>query len=227
MTVRGFKDGRQQRKEQERKLKCRRRKCGKFGLGRSSRKASVFEASEIDLAETGCVDIVNVDLNTLEIEAVLLLERSRDSEWNRCCGDCDRCQLNEKLHVLFGSECSTLAEMCEVLVTGSESDVSHDVFFPCYDKGTQARAHHEGGGTKLELELNRVLKLLVEIVLRNVRTTGTNGISGLNSSLSELEIEDMTSTTAESERKTVNNARRRAREDATRRVAMSSGERHS
>ena len=50
--------------------------CGKFGLGVRSREARVFEASKRSLAEARCVDIVNVDLNALEIGAVLLLASS-------------------------------------------------------------------------------------------------------------------------------------------------------
>ena len=60
---------------------------------------------------------------------------------------------------------SRMAETCEVLVAVSESDMSHTVFFPCYDEGTQACAYHEGCGTKLELESNGVFELPVEIVL--------------------------------------------------------------
>ena len=54
-----------------------------------------------------------------------------------------------------------MAETCDVLLAVSESDMSHDVFFPCYDEGTQACAHHEGCGTRLELESNVVFKLPV------------------------------------------------------------------
>ena len=57
-----------------------------------------------------------------------------------------------------------MAETCEVsvaLVAVSESDMSHDVFFPCCDEGTQACAYHEGCGTKLELESNGVFELSV------------------------------------------------------------------
>ena len=83
-----------------------------------------------------------------------------------------------------------MAETCEVLVA---MHMSHDVFFPCHDEGTQACAYHEGCGTKLVLESNRVFELPVEIVLHNAWTTGKNGNSCLNSSLSELEqIEGMT-----------------------------------
>ena len=52
------------------------RQCGKVGLGVRSREASVFESSWRSLAETRCVDMVNIDLNTLEIGAVLLPVRN-------------------------------------------------------------------------------------------------------------------------------------------------------
>ena len=47
----------------KRKLKCKRHK---------------FVASERGLAETGCGDVVGVDLNALEIGAVSLLERNHE-----------------------------------------------------------------------------------------------------------------------------------------------------
>ena len=93
-----------------------------------------------------------------------------------------------------------MAETCGVLVAVSESDMGHHVFFPCYDEGTQACAYHEGCGTKLELESNGVFELPGEIVLHSARTTGKNGNSGLNSSLSELEqTEGMTIASPSSE----------------------------
>ena len=122
---------------------------------------------------------------------VVAREKSRYSDWNRfvCCCDCVRSfslVRNEKLQVLCGSECSKgerQVPRCVILVRGSEngrdarslgcsgsSDMSHDVFFPCHDEGTQACVHHEGCGTKLELESNGVFELPVEIVLGNVRT---------------------------------------------------------
>ena len=77
--------------------------------------------------------MVSVDLNALEIGAVLLLEgKSRDSAWNRivCRSDCVRSladeelQTSEELHVLFGSECSKgerPAPRCVILVRESEN----------------------------------------------------------------------------------------------------------
>ena len=59
----------------KREFKCC-HECGKFGLGVRSREASVFEASKRSLAESRCVDMVNVDLNALEIGAVLLVSRN-------------------------------------------------------------------------------------------------------------------------------------------------------
>ena len=50
--------------------------------------------------------------------------------------------------------------------------MSHDVFFPCYDEGTQACAYHEGCGMKLELDSNGVFEVPVEIILHNARTIG-------------------------------------------------------
>ena len=53
------------------------RQCGKFGLGVRSREAS-FEVSKRSLAETRCVDTMTVDLNALEIGAVLLPVRNHE-----------------------------------------------------------------------------------------------------------------------------------------------------
>ena len=53
--------------------------CDKFGLGVRSRQASVFEGSKRRLAETRCVDMANVDLNALEMGAVVAREKSQDA----------------------------------------------------------------------------------------------------------------------------------------------------
>ena len=185
----------------------------KVGLGMSSREVSAFGASKRGLAEM--IAKVNVDLNAPEIVAVLLLERDQEirSGIEACaavtvfvhllgakscmfCLDLGARKVNGKLRgVSFRYANPRMAETPELLVAVSESDMSHDVFFPCHDKGTQACAYHEGCGTKLELESDGVFELLVEIALRDVLTTG------LISSLSELEqIEDATITIANSER---------------------------
>ena len=134
-------------------LECKRHKRGKFGLGMSSREASVFEASKRGLTETGCVDMVSVDLDALEIGAVLLLERSREIQGgiescaavivfaylqmksckpsNGCtsCLDLSARKVKGKLRdVSFWYVDPRMAETCEDLVTVSEtSDLSHDV----------------------------------------------------------------------------------------------------
>ena len=188
----------------------------------SSSEASVFEASKRSLAETRCVDMVSVDLNAPEIEPVLLLARNHEIQvgidscaavtvfahfrWFvtkgcKSCVDLSARKVKGELRgVSFCYGNPRMTETCEVLVAVSQSDRSHDVFFPCYDEVAQACAYHEGCGTKLELESNGVFDLPVESVLHNARTTGKNGNSGLNSSLSELEqIEDMTIVIASSE----------------------------
>ena len=58
-------------------FKCKCHKCSEFGLGMYSREVSGVEASKRGLAGTRYIDMVSVDLNTLEIGAVLLLERNR------------------------------------------------------------------------------------------------------------------------------------------------------
>ena len=166
--------------------------------------------------------MVNVDLNALEIGAVLLLARNHKihvgidscaavtvfvhfrlfvTKSCKSCVDLSARKVKGKLPgVSFWYANPRMAETCEVLVAVSESDMSHDVFFPCHDEGTQACAYHEGCGTKLELESNGVFELPVKIVLHNARTTGKNGKTDLNSSLSELEqIEGMTIAIASSE----------------------------
>ena len=169
----------------KREFKCC-HECGKFGLGVRSREASVFEASKRSLAEARCVDMVNVDLNVLEMGAVLLFARSRkiqvgiDScagvnvfvhlrcfETKSCkpCVDLSARKVKGKFRgVPFWYACLKMAETCEVLaalVAVSESDMSHDGFSPCYDEDTQACAYHEGRGAKLELELNGVFEVPV------------------------------------------------------------------
>ena len=136
-----------------REFKCC-HECGKLGLGVRSREASVFEASKRSLAEARCVDMVNVDLNALEIGAVLLLARSRKIQVgiNSCaavtvfvhlrwfetksckpCMDLSARKVKGKFRgVPFWYAGLKMAETCEVLVVlvaVSESDMNHDVFF--------------------------------------------------------------------------------------------------
>ena len=161
-------------------------------------------------------EMVNVNLHSLEIGSVLLLERNHEirvgidsraaatvfahfrwfvTKSYKSCVDLSARKVKDKRYAN-----PRMAETCEVVVAVSESDMSHDVLFLCHDEGTQACAYHEGCGTRLELESNGVFEFLVEIVLHNARTTGKNGNSGLNSSFSELEqIEGMTITIAKPE----------------------------
>ena len=67
-TVEGFEEKQKQRKEQERDQVLSR--------VRQVWEANVFEASKRSLTETRGVDMVNVDLDALEIGAVLLLVRN-------------------------------------------------------------------------------------------------------------------------------------------------------
>ena len=114
--------------------------------------------------------MVNVDLNALEIGAVLLLARNHkikvgiDScaavtvfvhfRWfvtKSCmsCVDLSARKVKDKLRgVSLWYVNPRMAETCEVVVAVSESDMSHDVFFCCYDGCTQACAYHEGCVTK-------------------------------------------------------------------------------
>ena len=113
----------------EREFKCC-HECGQFGLGVRSREASVFEASKRSLAETRCVDMVNVDLNALEIGAVLLLARNHKIQVgiDSCAAVTVfvhfRCFVTKSLQVLYGSECSKSerqAPRCVILVRESEN----------------------------------------------------------------------------------------------------------
>ena len=178
-TVEGFEE--KQRKEQGRVqvLSRVRQVWSGCEIQRSKRDRSKQE-------KLGRNEMVNVDLNALEIGAVLLLARNHkiqvgiDScaavtvfvhfrwfETKSCksCKDLSARKVKGKLRgVSFWYAGLEMAETCEVLaalVAVSENDMSHDVFFPCYDKSTQACAYHEGCGTKLELESNGVFELPV------------------------------------------------------------------
>ena len=143
------------------------------------------------------------------IRSVLLHERNRDIQIgiNSCaavtvfvhfrrfvtkscksCMDLSARKVKGKLRgVSFWFVNPRMAETCEVLMAVSEGDMSHDVFFPCHDEGTQACAFHEGCGTKLEPVSNGVFQLPVNLVVHNARTPGKNDNSGLFSSLSDVE----------------------------------------
>ena len=84
VTVEGFEDGRQQKKEQE-KAQMQTSQSGSFGLSMSSRETRVFEASKGGSAETGCVDVGNECRSDRagDRNSVVAREKSRDSEWNR------------------------------------------------------------------------------------------------------------------------------------------------
>ena len=145
-----------------------------------SREASMFEASKRSLAETRCVDMVNVDLNALEIGAVLLLARNHKIQvaidscaavtvfvhfrWFvtkscKSCMDLSARKVKDKLRdVSFWHANPRMAETCEVLGAVSESDMSHDVLFPCHDEGTQAcvprgMRNETGAGVKRSLRI--------------------------------------------------------------------------
>ena len=147
-----------------------------------SRVRQVWSGCEIQRSE--CVrskqeKLGRDEMNALEIGSVLLLERNHEIQVGidscaavtvfvhfRCfvtkscksCTDLSARKVKGKLRgVSFWYANPRMAETCEVLMAVSESDMSHDVFFPCndeacYDEGTQACAYHEGCGTKLELE---------------------------------------------------------------------------
>ena len=189
MTPRGFEDGRQQRSQ--RKLKYKRCKCGKFGLG-----VPEMRASKRGLAQTGCIDMVSVDLNALEIGAVLLLEGNHEIQratescaavtvfahlpmksckpaksCTSCLGLSARKVKGQLRDVSFWYVNPRMVETCEVLVAVSEtSDMSHDVSLTCCYKDTQACVYHEGCGTKLELESNSRPRLLCTMLGRLGRT---------------------------------------------------------
>ena len=118
--------------------------------------------------------MVNVDLSALEIGAVLLLVRNHkiqvgiDSSvaatvfvhfrWFvtkscKCCVDPSTRMVKCKLQgVSFWCVNLRMTKTSEVVVAVSESDMNHDVFFPCYGEGTCVSAYHEGCGMKLEVE---------------------------------------------------------------------------
>ena len=132
--------------------------------------------------DAGCIKMTNVDLNALDVDVTLLEETGTQSsrgtaviefvhlrsfETKSCTSCMDLCARKVKGKfggVSFWYAGPKMAEKCEVLVVlvaVSESDMSHDVFFPCYDEDTQACAFHQGCGTRLELESNGVFELPV------------------------------------------------------------------
>ena len=164
---------------------------------------------------------MNVDLSALEIGAVLLLARNHKiSGWTRfdscaavivfvhfrwfakksckSCMDLSARKVKGKLRgVSFWCANPRMAETCEVLVAVSESDMSHDVFFPCHDEGTQVPDGVERNWSWSQTESSNCQSRLFFTMLGR---TGKNGNSRLNSSLSELEqVEGMTIAIASSE----------------------------
>ena len=138
-------------------------------------------------------------MHALEMGSVFLLERN-----------CAREVKGKLRDASFWYANPRMVETCEVSMAVSQtSDMSHDVLFLCCEKRTEVCVYRDGWGLALELELNGVFELPVEIVPHSARTTEKNGGSGLVSSLLELEqIEDMTSTVANSEhRKCLKRAR--------------------
>ena len=141
----------------ERRLKCKCHECGKFGLGMNAREASAFEASKRVLAETTCVDMARVDLNTLEIGSLSLPDRNREFQSGigsyaavmvfallgvksyKSCLDLSARKVISKLRdVSFWYANLRMAETCTVsMAVSGTSHMSHVVFFPCCCKGTE------------------------------------------------------------------------------------------
>ena len=108
-------------------------------------KVSVFEASKPSLAEMRCDDMVGVDLNALEIGAVLLLERNHEIQIGidscapvtvfahfclfvtkscKSCVDLSARKVKDKLRgVSFWYANPRMAETCDVLVAMSHASV--------------------------------------------------------------------------------------------------------
>ena len=164
------------RGKNQKEFKCKYHKCSELGLGMYFREASAFETSKRGLAETGYVDMASLDLNSLEIGSVLLPERNREIQMGT-----DSCVAVIVFSRVVADDVTRLrtpgdrqvprcvwyvnprmAETCKVLTEVPEtSDMSHDVSFPCCNKGTTACANHEGCGMRMELESNRVFDLPV------------------------------------------------------------------
>ena len=147
------------KRRNKRRLKCKCHECGKFGLGMNAREAR-FEASKRVSAETTYVDMARVDLNTLEIGSLSLLERNREFQSKigsyaavmvfallgvkscKSCLDLSARKVIGKLRdVSFCYANLRMAETCTVSMAVSEtSHMSHDEFFPCCCKGTECSA---------------------------------------------------------------------------------------
>ena len=175
VTVEGFEDGRQHRKEQE-KAQVQTSQARHVWSGHEFQRSERVRSKQERLGRGGmrrhgeCRSACAGDRSS-----VVAREKSRDAVWSRtvCRSDCVRSsadeglQTSEKLQVLFGSGCSKSEGQaprerhrrakswwrCQ-----RPSDTSHDVSFSCCYKGTQAGAYHEGCGTKLELESNGVFE---------------------------------------------------------------------
>ena len=135
------------------------------------------KASKRSLAEH--VDMVSADLNAMEIGSVLLLERNREIQSGiesrvavavfalpsvkdcKSCLDLKARKVNRKLRdATFWRANPGAAETCKVSMAVSETnDMSHDVFFPCCDEGTEVCVCHEGRRSKLELRAERSLRV--------------------------------------------------------------------
>ena len=176
-TVEGFEE--KQRKEQERVQVLSR--VRQVWSGCEIQRSKRVRSKQEKLGRARCVDMVNVDL-----KAVLLFARSHKIQvgidsctavtvfvhyrWflTKSCKsymDFSARKVKFKLRGVSlwyaGLKMAETYEVLVALVAVSESDMSHNVFFPCYDEDTQACAYHEGCGTRLELESNEVFELPV------------------------------------------------------------------
>ena len=77
VTIEGFEDGRQQRQEQE-KAQVQTSHAWQGWSGHEFQRNERVRSKRGGLEETGCVDVVSVDLNALEIGAVSLRERNHE-----------------------------------------------------------------------------------------------------------------------------------------------------
>ena len=169
-TVEGFKDGRQQSKQEEVGRRRRRGECqskcdGDWISAVAREKPRDSEWNRITCCD-GCVRFASC------VELQVLLDLSAR-------------KVNGKLRdVLFWCVKPGMAETCKVTMAVSETnEMSHDAFFPCCDVGAEVCMYHEGWRSKLELDPNGLFELPVEIVSHDARTTGGKGKSGLVSSL--------------------------------------------
>ena len=172
----------------------------------------MFEASKRSLAEARCVDMVNVGLNVLEIGAVLLLARSRkiqvgiDScagvtvfvhlrcfETKSCkpCMDLSARKVKGKFRgVPFWYACLKMAETCEVLaalVAVSESDMSHDGFFPLLRRRYPSVCVPGGTWRETGTGVKRGLRSASHETADRSSNSPTARLSGLPSTMSDVD----------------------------------------